>query len=71
MKSETIPVELPKDILKAAEAMGLTKEQIKERLQSFAVVELVSNIGNLSQKDAEKISDKIKAAAWQKMKQKM
>ena len=71
MKAETIPVEIPHDVLKLAEEKGISKEKLRETLKEFAMLEIVSALGKLDTKQAEKLSDEIKAMSWKKIKSKL
>lgn len=71
MKAETIPVKLPEDALKLAEERGLSREKLGEVLKEFALLEIVSNIGKIDEKQAEKLSDEMKATSWKKTKTKL
>ncbi len=68
MKAQTIPVELPENALKLAEERGISKEKLGEILKEFALLEIVSNAGKLDVRQAEKLSDDMKAVSWKKTK---
>lgn len=70
MKENTVllQVELPKKIIKSAEDLGITKEKLSETMKRFAILEVTSHQSKLNKEDIEKISNKIKAAAWKKTK---
>jgi hypothetical protein len=70
-KAETIPVQIPKDMLKSAEEIGLSKEKLSETMKRFAILEIVSNLSKLNKEEAERISNEMKAKVWKKTKEKL
>ena len=71
MKGEIVQVELPKSALDLAEENGLSKEKLGDILKQFAMLEIVGTLSKLDTKQAEKLSDEMKAASWKKIKQKL
>ena len=67
MVTETVPVEIPIEILELAERNGLSREKISALLRSFAVLEVLASSSKLSKKDAEKLSREIKISAWKRL----
>lgn len=71
MRTEIIQVPLPKEIIKSAKKIGMTKQDIREIMKTFAILEIAANLSQLRKGEAEKISKKIKASAWRKTKKKL
>lgn len=68
MVTETVPVEIPIEILELAERSGLSREKMSSLLKSFAVLEVLASSSKLSKKDAEKLAREIKVSAWKRLK---
>ncbi len=71
MKSETIQVTIPKEIIKSAEKIGISKQDIKEMMRTFVILDITASLSKLSKKEARIISKKIKVSAWRKTKEKL
>ena len=69
MKSETIQVTIPKEIIKSAEKIGISKQDIKEMMRTFVILDITASLSKLSKKEARIISKKIKVSAWRKTKE--
>ena len=67
MVTETVPVEIPAEILELAERSGISREKMSALLRSFAVLEVLASSSKLSKKDADKLSREIKIAAWKRL----
>jgi len=66
--NETIQIVLPKEIMKKAEERGVDIERFKDTVKAFALLDITARASRLSKKQAEAISEKIKASAWKKVK---
>jgi hypothetical protein len=69
MVTETVPVEIPTEILELAERSGISREKISVLLRSFVVLEVLASSSKLSKKDAETLSREIKISAWKRLSQ--
>ncbi len=69
MVTETVPVEIPVEILELAEWSGISRQKMSALLRSFAVLEVLASSSKLSKKAAEKLSDEIKLSAWKRLSQ--
>lgn len=67
MVTETVNVEIPKEILDLATRSGISRDKISKLLRSFAVLEVVASTSKLTKRDAEKLSREIKVAAWKRL----
>ncbi len=67
MVTETVPVEIPVEILQLAERSGISREKMRALLRDFAVLEVLASSSKLTKKDAEKLSHEIKASAWKRL----
>ena len=67
MVTETVPVEIPTEILELAERSGISRERMSALLRSFAVLEVLASSSKLSKKEAEKLSREIKISAWKRL----
>lgn len=65
--AETIPVEIPAEILQLAERNGISREKMSRILRDFAVLEVLASSSKLSKKDAEKLSREITSSAWKRL----
>jgi hypothetical protein len=68
MVTETVPVEIPIEILRIAERSGLSREKMSALLRDFAMLDVLASSSKLTKKDAEKLSRKIKISAWKRLK---
>ena len=68
MVTETVNVEIPKEILDLATRSGISRDKISTLLRSFAILEVVASTSKLTKKDAERLSREIKVAAWKRLK---
>ena len=67
MVTETVNVEIPKEILDLATRSGISRDKISKLLRSFAVLEVVASTSKLTKRDAEKLSREIKVTAWKRL----
>jgi len=67
MVTETVPVEIPAEILQLAERSGISREKMSALLRDFAVLEILASSSKLTKKNAEKLSREIKASAWKRL----
>ena len=67
MVTETVPVEIPAEILLLAERSGISREKMSALLRDFAVLDIVASSSKLTKKDAEKLSREIKVSAWKRL----
>ncbi len=67
MVTETVPVEIPTEILQLAERSGISWEKMSALLRDFAVLEILASSSKLTKKDAEKLSRQIKVSAWKRL----
>lgn len=67
MVSETVPVEIPAEILQLAERSGISREKMSALLSDFAVLDIMASSSKLTKKDAEKLSREIKVSAWKRL----
>jgi hypothetical protein len=67
MATETVPVEIPAEILQLGERNGISREKMSALLRDFAVLEILASSSKLTRKDAEKLSSEIKVAAWKRL----
>jgi len=68
MVTETVPVEIPAEILQLAEQSGISREKMSALLRDFAVLDILASSSKLTKKDALKLSHQIKASAWKRLK---
>lgn len=68
MRTETIKIEVPKEILQSARRNGLNRRRLTETLKSFAILEITANLSKLDLKGAREISKDMKVKAWEKIK---
>ena len=68
MATETVPVEIPAEVLQLAERNGISREKISALLRDFAVLDVLASSSRLTKRDAEKLSRKIKLSAWKRLK---
>ena len=68
MVTETVPVEIPAEILQLAEQSGISREKMSALLRDFAVLDILASSSQLTKKDALKLSHQIKASAWKRLK---
>jgi len=61
-------LEVPSAVLKEAERKGVDLDSIERAGASFMALELASMLSDLSEKDAESLSKKIKASIWKRIK---
>ncbi len=71
MGMEVVKVELPKEIIKSAEKIGISKKDLIETMKSFAILDIVANLSRLDEKKAKSLIKKIKESAWEKTKRKL
>ena len=69
--NETIQISLPKEILEKARERGVDIDSFKDTVKTFALLDITAKTSKLSKKDAESLSEKIKAIAWKKIKKNM
>lgn len=69
--NETIQITLPKEILEKARERGVDIDSFKDTVKTFALLDITAKTSKLSKKDAESLSEKIKAIAWKKIKKNM
>lgn len=67
MASETVPVEIPTEVLQLAERSGISREKMSVLLRDFAVLDIIASSSKLTKKDAVKLSRKIKVSAWKRL----
>ena len=67
MLTETVPVEIPAEILRLAERSGISREKMSTILRDFAVLNIVASSSKLTKKDAERFSREIKISAWKRL----
>jgi hypothetical protein len=67
MVTETVPVEIPTEILQLAERSGISREKMSALLRDFAVLDIIASSAKLTKKDAEKLSREIKVSAWKRL----
>lgn len=67
MVTETVPVEIPVEIIRLAERSGISREKMSALLRDFAVLEVLASSSKLTKKDAEKLSRGIKVSAWKRL----
>ena len=67
MVTETVPVEIPAEILELAERSGISREKMGVLLRSFAVLEVLASSSKLTKRDADKLSREIKVSAWKRI----
>jgi len=68
MRTETIKIEVPKEMLQSASRSGLSRRRLAETLKGFAILEIAANLSKLDLKRAREISREIKVKAWEKIK---
>ena len=68
MATETVPVEIPAEVLQLAERNGISRGKISALLRDFAVLDVLASSSRLTKRDAEKLSRKIKLSAWKRLK---
>ena len=68
MVTETVPVEIPAEILQLAERSGISREKMSALLRDFAVLDILASSSRLTKKEAEKLSRTIKVTAWKRLK---
>ncbi len=71
MKSHTMRVTIPDELMAEAKRMGMSESEIRNTVETFSMLQLVSLLSKLTRKDAEEISKKVKWAAWKKLKAKL
>ncbi len=57
-------VELPKEIIKSAEKIGMSKKDLIETMKDFAILDVIANLSKLDEKEAGSLIKKIKESAW-------
>lgn len=67
MVTETVPVEIPAEILQLAERSGISREKMRALLRDFAVLEVLASSSKLTKRTAEKLSREIKVSAWKRI----
>lgn len=67
MVTETVPVEIPVEVLELAERSGISREKMVGLLRDFAVLEVLATSSTLTKKDAQKLSHEIKFSAWKRL----
>ncbi len=67
MVTETVPVQIPAEILRLAERSGISREKMSALLRDFAVLEVLASSSKLTKKDVEKLSREIKVSAWKRL----
>jgi len=67
MVTETVPVEIPAEILQLAERSGISREKMSALLRDFAVLDILASSSRLTKKDAEKLSREVKVSAWKRL----
>jgi hypothetical protein len=67
MVTETVPVEIPAEILQLAERSGITRQKMSSLLRDFAVLNVLASSSRLTKKDAAKLSRMIKVSAWKRL----
>jgi hypothetical protein len=67
MVTETVPVEIPAEILQLAERSGISRDKMSALLREFAVLEILASSSTLTKKDAEKLAREIKISAWKRL----
>jgi hypothetical protein len=63
-----VSVEIPIEILRIAERSGISRERMSTLLRDFAVLDVLASSSKLTKKEADKLSRKIKIAAWKRLK---
>ena len=71
MKAHTMRVTIPEELVAEAKRMGMSESEIRNTVETFSMLPLLSVFSKLTKKDAEEISKKIKWAAWRKLKAKL
>ena len=71
MKAHTMRVTIPEELVAEAKRMGMSESEIRNTVETFSMLQLLSVFSKLTKKDAEEISKKIKWAAWRKLKAKL
>ncbi len=71
MKTHTMRVTIPDELVAEAKRMGMSESEIRNTVETFSMLQLVSLLSNLTRKDAEEISKRVKWAAWKKLKAKL
>ena len=67
MVTETVPVEIPTEILQLAERIGISREKMSALLRDFAVLDIMASSSKLTKREAEKLSREIKDSAWKRL----
>ena len=65
---ETIQITLPREMIKKAEERGVDLDSFKNTVKTFALLDITARTSKLSKEQAEKMSKRIKASAWKKIK---
>lgn len=66
MKTGTLELEIPKDVIEHAKASGISIDDFKKSLEIFGTMQLASETSRLDRKKADVISEKIKASSWKR-----
>ncbi len=71
MKAHAMRVTIPEELVAEAKRMGMSESEIRNTVETFSMLQLVSLLSKLTRKDAEEISRRVKWAAWKKLKTKL
>jgi len=67
MVTETVPVEIPIEILQLAQRSGISREKMSALLRDFAILDVLASSSKLTRRDAEKLSREIKVSVWKRL----
>lgn len=65
-KTETVRLDIPRDIVEHAKDSGVSIEEFRRSLELFGIMQLVSETSGLSRRRADTMSERIKSIAWRK-----
>lgn len=71
MKSHTMRVKIPEELIVEAKKAGMSESEIRKTVETFSMLQLLSVFSKLTTKDAEEISRKVKGEAWKKVRAKI
>ncbi len=71
MKAHAMRVTIPEELVAEAKRMGMSESEIRNTVETFSMLQLVSLLSKLTRKDAEEISRRVKWVAWKKLKTKL
>ena len=68
MKTGTIEIKIPKEVMREAQTVGVNINRVKNAARDFILMEIIAQLSKLTKKDAANISKKIKNNVWKKLK---